>query len=100
LFKTIDILKIYKVYTEVYALRDIHRLPIYFKKHAALMLIKRFRLSLDEVRHFIKVARVIKPLEKDGTCGILQSDIGSTKIRFVCMVRDNALWIITVEECR
>jgi hypothetical protein len=80
-------------------LRDIHRLPVYFKKHAALMLIQRFGLSLQEVRHYIKVARVIKPLDKDGTCGILQSDIGRSKIKFVCMVREDALWIITVEEC-
>jgi hypothetical protein len=80
-------------------LRDIHRLPIHFKKHAALMLIQRFGLSLHEVRHYIKVARVIKPLDKDGTCGILQSEIGNARIKFVCMVREDALWIITVEEC-
>jgi hypothetical protein len=81
-------------------LRDIRRLPIYFKKHAALMLIRRFGLSLDEVRHYIKVARVIRPLEKDGVAGVLESDIGDCKIRFVCMIRENALWIITVEECK
>jgi hypothetical protein len=46
------------------------------------------------------VARVIKPLEKDGVVGVLQSDIGECKIRFVCMIRENALWIITVEECK
>jgi hypothetical protein len=94
----LDIFKIYKIYTGVGALRDIHRLPLYFKKHAALMLIRRFGLSLDEVKHYIKMAKVIRPIEKDGTCGILQSDIGECKIRFVCMVREDALWIITVEE--
>jgi hypothetical protein len=64
------------------------------------MLIRRFGLSLDEVRHYIKVARIVKPLEKDGTIGILQSDIGVRKIRFVCMIKEDALWIITVEECK
>jgi hypothetical protein len=75
-------------------------MPIHFTKHAALMLIQRFGLSREEVRHHIKVAQVVKPLEKDGICGILQSKIGKTKIKFVCMVREDALWIITVEECK
>lgn len=81
-------------------MQDFHRLPIHFKKHAALMLIRRFELSLDEVKHYIKTARIIKPLDKEGNIGILQSDIGSSKIKFVCMIRENALWIITVEECK
>lgn len=80
-------------------MRDLHRLPIYFKKHAALMLIQRFGLSLQEVRHYIKVAKIFRPVEKDGSCGILQSDIGDIKMRFVYMVREGALWIVTVEAC-
>ena len=81
-------------------MKDFHRLPVHFKKHAALMLIQRFGLSLDEVKHYVKTARIIKPLDKEGNIGILQSDIGSSKIKFVCVIRENALWIITVEECR
>jgi hypothetical protein len=81
-------------------LQDIHRLPINFKKHAALALLLRFELNLDEVKHYIKTARIIKPVEKDGNIGILQSIIGDTKIRFVFTIREKALWIITVEESK
>jgi hypothetical protein len=61
------------------------------------MLVKRLGLSIGAVRHYIKVARIIRPVEKDGSCGILQSDIGNMKIRFVYMVREGTLWIVTVE---
>ncbi len=81
-------------------MQDFHRLPIHFKKHAALMLLQRFELSLDEVKHYIKTATIIKPVEKDGNIGILQSTIGNSKIKFVFTIRENTLLIITVEECR
>jgi len=81
-------------------LQNIHTLPINFKKHAALMLLQRFKLSLDEVKHYIKTAKILKPVEKDGNVGILQSTIGSTKIKFVFTIREKALWIITVEESK
>ncbi len=81
-------------------LQNIHTLPINFKKHAALMLLLRFELSLDEVKHYIKTAKILKPVEKDGNIGILQSTIGDTKIKFVFTIRKKALWIITVEECK
>ncbi len=81
-------------------MQNIHTLPINFKKHAALMLIERFELSLDEVKHYIKTAKIIKSVEKDGNTGILQSTIGDSKIRFVFTIRQKALWIITVEECK
>ncbi|VVB96435.1 Uncharacterised protein [uncultured archaeon] len=81
-------------------MQNIHTLPINFKKHAALMLIERFELSLDEVKHYIKTAKIIKSVEKDGNTGILQSTIGDSKIRFVYTIRQKALWIITVEECK
>jgi hypothetical protein len=64
------------------------------------MLIQRFELSLGEIKHHIKTARIIKPFDKEGNIGILQSNIGSSKIKFVCMIKENALWIITVEECK
>jgi len=64
------------------------------------MLLQRFELSLDEVKHYIKIAKIIKPVEKDGSIGILQSKIGDTKIRFVFTIREKAIWIITVEECK
>ncbi len=81
-------------------MQNIHSLPVNFKKHAALMLIQRFEFSLDEVKHYIKIAKIIKPVDKDGNIGILQSDIGDSKIKFVFTIRKNALWIITVEECK
>lgn len=81
-------------------MQDVHRLPINFKKHAALMLLQRFELSLDEVKHYVKIAAIIKPVEKDGNIGIMQSTIGNSKIKFVFTIREKTLWIITVEECR
>lgn len=78
-------------------MRDIHQLPVRFTNHAVRMLAGRLGLSLDEARHHIKVARVVKPVEKDGACGILQSDIGRFKVRFVYLVREGILWIVTVE---
>lgn len=81
-------------------MQNIHSLPVNFKRHAALMLIQRFELSLDEVKHYIKTAKILKPVEKDGNLGILQSDIGDSKIKFVFTIRKKALWIITVEECK
>jgi len=64
------------------------------------MLLLRFELRIDEVKHYIKTAKILKPVEKDGNIGILQSTIGSTKIKFVSTIREKALWIITVEECK
>lgn len=78
-------------------MRDIHQLPVRFTNHALRMLVKRLGLSIDEVRHHLKIARVIRPVEKDGSCGILQSDIGNMKLRFVYLVREGTLWIVTVE---
>jgi hypothetical protein len=81
-------------------LQNFHSLPIHFKKHAALMLLRRFELSLDEVKHYIKTAKIIKSVEKDGNIGILQSNIGNKKIKFIFTLREKAIWIITVEECK
>ncbi|HMF33581.1 MAG TPA: DUF4258 domain-containing protein [Candidatus Lokiarchaeia archaeon] len=80
-------------------MRDIQTLPVRFTKHAALRLLERFGLSLEEVKHFIKTANIVKPVEKDGNPGILQGRIGQSKIRFVFTIRQDILWIITVEEC-
>lgn len=79
---------------------DIHNIPVKFKKHAAQALIRRFRLDVEDVEHYIKTASVIKSIEKDGSIGILQSNIGDSKIQFVCTIREKVLYIITVEECR
>lgn len=81
-------------------MQNIHTLPLNFKKHAAIMLLERFELSLDEVKHYIRTAKIIKPVEKDGNIEILQSTIGDSKIKFVFTIREKALWIITVEECK
>lgn len=78
---------------------DIHNIPIKIKKHAAQALTKRFRLDVKDAEHYIKTACIIKPVEKDGNIGILQSNIGDCKIQFVCTIREKILYIITVEEC-
>jgi hypothetical protein len=81
-------------------LRDINCLPIVFTKHAALALLERFELDLTDVKHCIKTARIDKPIEKEGSIGVLQSNIGDCKIKFICTIKRNTLVIITVEECK
>ena len=81
-------------------MKEIHTLPIKFKRHAAEMLLDRFDMSPDEIRHFIKTGKHIKKPRKDGEVGIIQSRIGDSGIRFVYTVRHGILWIITVEECK
>jgi hypothetical protein len=78
---------------------DIHNIPIILKKHASQAIARRFRMDAEDVKHYIKKARVIKSIEKDGSIGILQSKIGDYKIQFVCTIREKVLYIITVEEC-
>ena len=79
-------------------MRDIYCLPIVFTTHAALALLERFELDLADAKHCIKTARIDKPIEKDGSIGILQSNIGDCKIKFICTIKRNSLVIITVEE--
>ncbi len=50
--------------------------------------------------HYIKTAKIVKSIEKDGSIGILQGNIGKCKVQFVCTIRENILYIITVEECK
>lgn len=79
---------------------DIHNIPIILKKHASRAIARRFQMDAEDVRHYIKTARIIKSIEKDGNIGILQSDVGDSKIQFVCTIREKTLYIITVEECK
>jgi hypothetical protein len=81
-------------------LRDFHNIPIILKKHASRAISIRFKMNAQDVVHYIKTARVIKDIDKDGNIGILQSDIGDRKIQFICTIRERVLYIITVEECK
>ena len=65
-----------------------------------MILLRRFELCLDEVKHYIKTAKIIKSVDKDGNIGILQSNIENKKIKFIFTIREKAIWIITVEECK
>jgi hypothetical protein len=76
---------------------DIHRYPFKFKPHAALRLIERFDMKLDDVKHYFKTGKLIKEPRKDGDIGILERKIGESKIRFVFTIRQKTIWIITVE---
>ena len=76
---------------------DIHKLPIRFKTHAALRLIKHFDLDIEEFRHLLKTGKMIKKPKKDGSIGIIQRKLGDTKIRIKFTIRQKTLWIITVE---
>ena len=76
---------------------DIHKLPIKFKTHAAMRLINRFNLDIEEFRHLLKIGKMIKKPKKDGSIGIIQRKLGDTKIRIKFTIRNKKLWIITVE---
>jgi hypothetical protein len=82
-----------------YAMHDIHSIPLRLKKHVAEALAQRFRIVPEDVEHYIKTARIVKSIEKDGKIGILQGKIGDCKIQFICTIREKVLYIITVEEC-
>ncbi len=76
---------------------DIHKIPIRFKPHAALRLIQRFDMDLEEFRHFLKTGKLVKKPKKEGSIGIIQRDIGDVQIRIKFTIRKKTLWIITVE---
>jgi hypothetical protein len=61
--------------------------PITFTPHAALMLADRFEMDLDETKHYVRTAKVVKAIEKDGNIGLLRSCIGDCDIQFVCTTR-------------
>lgn len=78
-------------------MRDFHLLPIKYKRHASDMLRLRFRMKTEEVRHQLKTGRHVKKVEKNGNLGIIESNIGGSRIRFVYTIREGIIWIITVE---
>ena len=89
---------IYFVYTLYLLISvDIHKLPIRFKTHAAMRLIRRFDMDIEEFRQLLKTGKMIKKPKKDGHIGIIQRKLGDTKIRIKFTLRQKTLWIITVE---
>ena len=76
---------------------SIHKLPIKMKRHAAMRLIQRFDLDIDELRHVIKTAKVVRKPLKDGDIGVLERRMGKGHIRIKYKVHSGVLWIITVE---
>lgn len=77
---------------------DFHKAPIKYTMHASNRLKERFRMKTDEVRHYLKTGRNIKKPKKDGEIGIIQSEIGETRIRFVYIIRSGTIYILTIEE--
>ena len=75
--------------------------PIKLKRHAALRLIERFDMSIEELRHIIKTSRYEKRPRKEGRkegdIGIIERRIGRNKIRLIFKVERGIVWIITVE---
>ena len=76
---------------------DIHTYPIKLKRHAALRLIERFDMSIEELRHMIKTGKHIKKPKSEGDIGIIERTIGKKKIRIKFKVEQGVVWIITVE---
>ncbi len=77
---------------------DFHKAPIKYTIHASNRLKERFQMKTDEVRHYLKIGKNIKKINKDGEIGIIQSEIGSSRIRFVYTVRSGTIYILTIEE--
>ena len=80
-----------------YRYYNIHNLPIKLKKHAALRLIQRFDLSIEELRYVFKTGKMIKAPKKPGDIGIIERRLGKKKIRVKFLIDDDTIWIITVE---
>jgi len=70
---------------------------IKLKKHAALRLIQRFDMSIEELRHIIKTGKQIKTPKKEGEIGIIERKIGKNKIRIKYKIKNDNVWIVTVE---
>ena len=62
-----------------------------------MRLIQRFDMSVEELRHIIKTGKQIKTPKKDGEIGIIERKIGKYKIRIKFKIKDDKIWIITVE---
>lgn len=77
---------------------DFHKAPIKYTIHASNRLKERFQMKTDEVRHYLKTGKQIKKTNKDGEIGIIQSEIGDARIRFVYTVRSGTIYILTIEE--
>lgn len=77
---------------------EFHKAPIKYTVHASNRLKERFQMKTDEVRHYLKTGKQIKKTNKDGEIGIIQSEIGDTRIRFVYTVRSGTIYILTIEE--
>ena len=80
------------------SLIDFHKAPIKYTMHASNRLKERFQMKTDEVRHYLKTGKNIKKTKKDGEIGIIQSEIGEARIRFVYIVRSGTIYILTIEE--
>lgn len=77
---------------------DFHKAPIKYTIHASNRLKERFQMKTDEVRHYLKTGKNIKKVNKDGEIGIIQSEIGDARMRFVYTIRSGTIYILTIEE--
>ena len=77
---------------------EFHNAPIKYRIHASNRLRERFRIQTDEVRHCLKAGKHIKKCNKDGEIGIIQSEIGNARIRFIYPIRSGTIYILTIEE--
>ena len=76
-----------------------HKQPIEFKGHARRQLNRRFPgMTMDEAIHHFKTARLAREPRKDGDSGIAECPIGERRIRFVFVLRQGTIFIITVED--
>ena len=77
---------------------EFHNAPIKYRIHASNRLRERVQMQTDEVRHCLKAGKHIKKCNKDGEIGIIQSEIGNARIRFIYTIRSGTIYILTIEE--
>jgi len=75
----------------------LHQLPIKLKRHAAIRLIQRFDMTIEELRHILKTGKQIKVPGRKGDIGIIERKIGKGHIRIKFKIENEIIWIITVE---
>ncbi|MCS4542326.1 MAG: hypothetical protein HY929_08465 [Euryarchaeota archaeon] len=77
---------------------ELHNLPLRYSRHAAIRLKERYKIEkTEQFRHYLKVAKIIRRPEKEGSVGTLETEIGESVVKIEFTIRRGWLWVITVK---
>jgi len=77
---------------------NIHNLKINLKGHARRRFDERYPdMSYEMMLHHFKTGKLVKKPIKDGDVGKIVKKIGRRKISFKFIIREEEIWIITIE---